>query len=226
MDGSSVGSSQEHAGWWGRVRARPARLVAVIAGVVVLLAVIGVWFQPQALLFDTVVDEDFPEGADESASAADGSAGDADGSAGDADGASDDAGGSSDDTAADPGEASAAQEEAAGAVKLVAGTFEERNNHRITGSATVYELDDGSRTLRLEPFESENGPDLVVYLTAADHADDDEALGDDFVTLGELKGNVGNQNYDVPADVDLDRYDTAVIWCRRFTVSFGAADLE
>lgn len=220
MDGSSVESSREHAGWWGRLRARPARLVAVLAGVVVLLAVVGVWFQPQTLLFDTVVDEDFPEGADEPASAADGSADDAAGSSEDVEGSSDDG------AAADPDEASAAEDGAAEAVKLVAGPFEGRNNHRITGSATVYELDDGSRTLRLEPFESENGPDLVVYLTAADHADDDEALGDDFVTLGELKGNVGNQNYDVPADVDLDRYDTAVIWCRRFSVSFGAADLE
>lgn len=201
------GSSQEHTSRWARLRARPGRLVAGLAGLVVLLAIVGVWFQPQAALFDTVVDEDFPEGADEPAAAADDS-----GDNGDAD--------------ADPDEASAARDEPAGAVQVAAGAFEGHNNHRVTGSATVYELDDGSRTLRLEPFESENGPDLVVYLTAADHADDDAALGDDFVDLGGLKGNVGNQNYDVPADVDLDRYDTAVIWCRRFTVSFGAADLE
>lgn len=204
------GSSEEHTGRWARLRARPARLVAGLAGLVVLLVIVGVWFQPQAALFDTVVDEDFPEGADESAAAADGSADDADGSGDNA----------------DPDEASAAQDESAGAIQVAAGAFEGRNNHRVTGSATVYELDDGTRTLRLEPFESENGPDLVVYLTAADHADDDAALGDDFVDLGGLEGNVGNQNYDVPADVDLDRYDTAVIWCRRFTVSFGAADLE
>jgi hypothetical protein len=95
----------------------------------------------------------------------------------------------------------------------------------VTGGATVYELEDGTRTLRLEPFESTNGPDLYVYLTAADHADDDPALDADHVDLGELRGNIGNQNYAIPDDVDLAAYDTVVIWCRRFSSSFGAADL-
>jgi hypothetical protein len=46
------------------------------------------------------------------------------------------------------------------------------------------------------------------------------------VDLGDLRGNIGRQNYEIPDDVDLDAYDTVVIWCERFTTSFGAADLE
>lgn len=88
-------------------------------------------------------------------------------------------------------------------------------------------LTDGTeqRFLRFEDFETDNGPDLNVYLTTAD-ADDDEGLfDDDFVDLGNLKGNIGSQNYELPPDVDLERYDTVVIWCVRFAVAFGAADL-
>lgn len=56
-------------------------------------------------------------------------------------------------------------------------------------------------------------------------SDDDAALNADFVDLGMLSGTIGNQNDVIPVDVDLDRYDSVVIWCRRFTSSFGVADL-
>ena len=92
--------------------------------------------------------------------------------------------------------------------------------HETTGTAIVKELPDGSRVLRLEDFETSNGPDVRVYLSTG------EPYGKDFVDLGGLKGNVGNQNYTIPSGTDLDRYDTAVIWCRRFTVAFGAAELR
>lgn len=91
--------------------------------------------------------------------------------------------------------------------------------------ATTFRLEDGSHVLRLEDFASTNGPDLFVYLTTADADATDDELGAEFVDLGVLTGNIGNQNYVIPADVDLDRFDTVVIWCRRFTTAFGAADL-
>jgi len=67
-----------------------------------------------------------------------------------------------------------------------------------------------------------------VYLSAKETAGNDDWHGydQDFVDLGTLKGNVGNQNYLIPADVDLDRYSTAVVWCRRFEVGFAAAVLS
>jgi hypothetical protein len=93
--------------------------------------------------------------------------------------------------------------------------------HETNGTAIVKELSDGSHVLRLEAFETSNGPDVRVYLSAGK----DGSYGTDFVDLGGLKGNVGNQNYAIPSGTDLERYDTAVIWCRRFTVAFGAAKL-
>lgn len=100
-------------------------------------------------------------------------------------------------------------------------------SHPGTGQALV--LSDGSeqRFLRFENFETDNGPDVDVYLVAGSSTDGDAgAFDDDFVDLGDLKGNVGPQNYEIPVDVDLDRYDTVVVWCVRFGVAFTAADLS
>lgn len=119
----------------------------------------------------------------------------------------------------------AAPEEPAGPVALATGSFEGRNDYAVAGEATFYELADGSRTLRFEDLEADNGPDLYVYLTSASGSDSDGAITDDFIDLGVLKGNIGSQNYELPADVDLERYDTVVIWCLRFNVGFGTADL-
>ncbi|MGI9607793.1 MAG: DM13 domain-containing protein [Acidimicrobiales bacterium] len=98
--------------------------------------------------------------------------------------------------------------------------------HSGTGTAVV--LTDGvQRFLRFEDdFAIDNGPDLNVYLSAGVPADGDAGLfDDDFIDLGDLKGNIGPQNYELPADVDLERYSTVVIWCVRFGVAFNAADL-
>lgn len=114
---------------------------------------------------------------------------------------------------------------ASGPVDLATGSFVSRNRYTVSGNATAYQLQDGQRLLRLQDFESTNGPDLYVYLTVAGASDDDAALAADFIDLGVLSGNIGNQNYVIPADTDLDLYDTVVIWCRRFTTSFGVADL-
>jgi Electron transfer DM13 len=99
--------------------------------------------------------------------------------------------------------------------------------HATRGQAVVLETPGGRRFLRFEGFETSNGPDLVVYLSAKEPAGPDDWHGydQDFVDLGVLKGNVGSQNYEIPEGTDLDRYSTAVVWCRRFTVGFAAAVL-
>ncbi len=107
---------------------------------------------------------------------------------------------------------------------LVTGDFIDRA-HPTSGVASV--LTDGSpqRFLRFDDFETDNGPDLNVYLTSADATENEGLFDDDFIDLGNLKGNIGSQNYEIPPEVDLDLYDTVVIWCVRFSVAFGAADL-
>ncbi|NIM26525.1 MAG: hypothetical protein GTN35_00870 [Nitrososphaeria archaeon] len=87
------------------------------------------------------------------------------------------------------------------------------------GDAYTIPLEDGSDVLRLENFESTNGPDLYVYL-----ATDDKAT--DFVSLGELKANKGNQNYDIPDNTDLTKYSNVLIWCKAFGVLFGSAEIS
>ncbi len=105
-----------------------------------------------------------------------------------------------------------------------AGSFIGRS-HPTEGSARVLGDGSGLRFLRLEDFRTDNGPDLNVYLSAAPPDAPAGAFDDDFVDLGDLKGNVGSQNYEIPAGLDLDRYSTVAIWCVRFGVVFGAADL-
>jgi hypothetical protein len=214
----------------GQPRSRRRRLLLIAgAAAIPALAFVLWWFQPQALLFDDVVDEEFPIGA--ANASADPTAEDADASAPSASGAEGpDAvdgpgtGTGAEGTADDP-EPAEAETEASEPVELASGSFVSRNRYTVTGTATAYELEDGQRVLRLEDFESTNGPDLFVYLTVAGADDDDAALDAEFVDLGTLTGNIGDQNYVIPADVDLDRYDSVVIWCRRFTTSFGVADL-
>ena len=119
-------------------------------------------------------------------------------------------------------EAMAADE---GAVRVAAvGSFISRS-HPSSGTAAV--LTDGTQTfLRFDDdFATDNGPDLNVYLSAARPNDSVGDLGSDFIDLGDMKGNIGAQNYEVPAGTDLDRYRTVVIWCVRFSVAFGAAEL-
>jgi Electron transfer DM13 len=97
--------------------------------------------------------------------------------------------------------------------------------HATSGQARVVELADGRRILRFEDFSTSNGPDVRVYLSAAPATSDGDRFDDRYVELGDLKGNVGNQNYTIPPAVNLDRYPTAVVWCKRFSVAFGAAPL-
>jgi hypothetical protein len=98
--------------------------------------------------------------------------------------------------------------------------------HETKGEATVHQLADGNRVLRLTGFETSNGPDVHVYLVAAEVAKDNATVKQaGFLDLGSLKGNKGDQNYEVPADTDLNKYKSVSIWCARFGVNFGAATL-
>ena len=91
--------------------------------------------------------------------------------------------------------------------------------HKAEGIAKVINLADGRTFLRLENLKTTNGPDLYVYLSVGK-----DAL--DIVNLGRLKGNIGNQNYEIPAGADLSKYDTVLIWCKAFSTLFGSAKLS
>ncbi len=97
--------------------------------------------------------------------------------------------------------------------------------HETEGMADIYDVA-GKRVLRLTNFKTSNGPDVHVYLVAAPDATDDATVKKaGFVDLGSMKGNVGDQNYEVPGDVDLSKYQAVTIWCARFNVNFATAPL-
>jgi hypothetical protein len=96
--------------------------------------------------------------------------------------------------------------------------------HHTTGAALVIRLADGSTVVRLENLDTSNGPDVHVTLSPAPSTGGDRDYGD-YLDLGSLKGNRGNQNYTVPAGTDLTRFRSVVIWCKRFTVGFGVAPI-
>ena len=98
--------------------------------------------------------------------------------------------------------------------------------HGTSGVASILELEDGSRFLRIERLDTSDGPDVRVYLSEAPAGGDADAHDDAFLDLGALKGNQGDQNYEIPRGVDLDDYESVSIWCRRFAVGFGVAPLE
>ncbi len=109
-------------------------------------------------------------------------------------------------------------------VDLLTGGFVSLD-HTTTGAVRVLELVDGRRFVRLEGFETENGPDVFVYLSANPAGGPEGAFDDEYTSLGRLQGNIGDQNYELPAGVDPTRYASVVIWCDRFDSAFGAADL-
>ena len=99
--------------------------------------------------------------------------------------------------------------------------------HPTEGIATVYRLRDGARVLRLTSFSTSNGPDVHVYMVAADDAKDVATVQRaGFIDLGVIKGNIGDQNYMLGSDLDLGKYRAVSIWCKRFSVNFGAAALK
>jgi hypothetical protein len=123
-------------------------------------------------------------------------------------------------------EAMPAAQGAAAALPIELGTFY-TILHPTSGTATIYKMADGTHMLRFTNFDTWNGPNVHVYMVAADDAKDAatvERAG--FVDLGEIKGNVGNQNYILPSDLDMAKYRAVSIWCKRFSVNFGAAALK
>ena len=117
--------------------------------------------------------------------------------------------------------APAAEASPPGNVTLAAGKFR-GIAHETVGKAAVVELEGGERKLTLTGFETDAGPDLFVYLVAGRNPEDTDV----HKSLGSLKGNRGDQQYEVPRGVDIKRYGTVVIWCRAFSVAFGAAELS
>ncbi|MFD8984665.1 DM13 domain-containing protein [Streptomyces sp. NPDC059564] len=128
-----------------------------------------------------------------------------------------------------PSTAPTAQRGAAAGPRTLAQGALISHEHATTGTVKLIRLPDGSRTLRLENLDTSNGPDLRVWLSDAPVKDGVAGwrVFDDgkYVSLGKLKGNKGDQNYEIPADVNLTDYSSVTIWCDRFDVSFGAAPL-
>jgi len=82
-----------------------------------------------------------------------------------------------------------------------------------------------SYVVRFEDLRVENGPDLFVYLSTAPSDSKESAFDDNYISLGRLKGNKGNQNYPIPANIDVSRYKSVVVWCKRFSSGFAVAPL-
>jgi hypothetical protein len=185
----------------------------VIGGGLVAVALVGfvlVWFQPQKLFLDRHVDEALPTTstavtttpAPTTTSPIE----------------------SSTSTTSVPAETTTTTAPA-GPVAVAMGEFI-GVAHAGTGTVLLIELEDGSHVLRFEGLDVLDGPDLRVILSDRPITGADDYADGDYVDLGALKGNVGNQNYEIPAGLDLSRYPTAAIWCRRFDTTFNAAPLE
>ncbi len=98
--------------------------------------------------------------------------------------------------------------------------------HQGTGTATLFALPDGQHLLRFEDFEVQNGPDLFVYLSGHPEPRSSGELHEaGAFEVARLTGNIGNQNYALPADLDLSQYKSVVIYCKRFSVVFSTAEL-
>ena len=109
---------------------------------------------------------------------------------------------------------------------LASGAFVD-GEHGTSGTASILQLPDGSRYVRLENFSTSDGPDLQVWLTDKAAGGNDWGKYDDgvYLPLGELKATDGNQNYSIPADANLSAFTSVVIWCDRFNVAFGTAPI-
>jgi aminopeptidase N len=112
-------------------------------------------------------------------------------------------------------------------VSLGSGSFTKIDAlHGASGTATIYRLAEGKLVLRLESFNAQNGPDLVIGLSGNPMPrSSDEVKQGGYLQLASLKANQGNQNYELPADIDLSQYKSVVIYCRAFNVVFSTAEL-
>ena len=97
--------------------------------------------------------------------------------------------------------------------------------HNGSGKITIFQLPDNTRIMRFEDFHVTNGPGLHVILTRKSEPRTAADVGSDYVDLGPLKGNVGNQNYSVPTEVDFSEYQGIVIYSVPFGVVFSTAEI-
>jgi hypothetical protein len=181
-----------------RTRTRRRRRALAIGGFlgVALIAFVLLYFEPQAAFFDDHVAETLP-GLEVPVAEAAGSTSLA---------------------------AARTQAQATGAPIVVSTANFISGEHDTTGAALVVALPDGSLAVRFEDLDTSNGPDLHVVLSTDEASDAWKYDGRRH--LGALKGNIGDQNYDVPADIDLAQFRSVVIWCERFDVAFGAASIQ
>lgn len=191
-----------------RPRRRVWGAVALVGAVAVAFGL--VWFQPWKLVIDHRVDEKLPVVALASPAADDSTVGAP----------------ATSTTAATPGRTRTGAPPAD--VLLARGTLIS-HEHPTSGTVSVVRQPDGSRLLAIANLDTSDGPDVHVWLTDAPvlkgekgwHVFDDGRHRN----LGTLKGNLGNQLYRIPKDADLTRLTSVSIWCERFDVSFGAAEL-
>jgi hypothetical protein len=193
----------------GRIRSFISRHRYLVSGVV--LAGIGlaifvlVWFQPQKLFIDDTVNEAVPAAV--------------------TDVVVDDAAAPVGSPTATPRSPTTTASPRAAATRLVSRTAFVSRGHHTSGTALLYALPDGSHVLRLENLETSNGPDLRVYLSPSAPQAPNDQLNDSALNLAHLKGNRGDQNYEIAAGVDVSPYKSVVIWCKRFSYAFGTASL-
>ncbi|MFB8775693.1 DM13 domain-containing protein [Streptomyces broussonetiae] len=190
----------------GRVRGMPTRPV-VVGVLVVAVALVGVglyWFQPWKLWQDETVEEALPEVTTAPTATV------------------------APETPQAGASGPAEPTEPAGPVVVASGELIS-HEHATSGTVRLLRLTDGSHVVRLEDLDTSNGPDLRVWLTDAPVKEEVDGwrVFDDgkYESLGKLKGNKGSQNYPLPAGVDPADFSSVSIWCDRFDVSFGAAEL-
>jgi hypothetical protein len=187
--------------------------ITAFVGLIVLGWVI--WYLASPLFIDKVVDEAFPIAASEAKALAQASE--------KAEGVAAEAEARPDQKMAEP------MPETGGDVSTLIGQgqFQDGDSfHKGSGTATVYRLPEGSQLLRLENFSATNGPDLHVLLVEqAAPASSAEVMAG-YLDLGSLKGNIGDQNYEIPAGTDVSKYKSVVIYCMPFHVIFATASLN
>jgi hypothetical protein len=98
--------------------------------------------------------------------------------------------------------------------------------HATTGKASLIKLPGGAHSVQFASLDTSDGPDLYVYLSPHASSSAEKTFGQGFTSLGKLKGNRGDQVYEIPAGVDVSAIRSVVIWCQRFSAGFAVAPLE
>lgn len=180
-------------------------LVIIVSVMVVIVGASAVWYLASPLFIDNVVDEGFPETdkvkAEALIAAAD----------------------MPDKQMDDP-----MPEAVSDAPAVIGqGQFQDADSfHKGSGTATIYQLPEGGHVLRFEDFSATNGPDLHVLLVEEAAPSSQDQIMTGYLDLGSLKGNIGNQNYEIPAGTDVSKYKSVVIYCMPFHVIFATASLN